>query len=317
MPTALKQYAGAKDDVTMFSVALGGPVVLGLTPQLAKDHVIAQPIAGDPALVHVPNIAPAQTPYVYGVVNGADYLYEHMDGENKTWCAANQDDITGQTYAAGSEYASSKLGFRISKVVDFTVGEADMTGQVQQLKQAGCQIVFYNGVAGASAAAATAADQIGYEPTWITQIPAWGTPYAKSPIVDHMAKNWLMVLVGNVPWDDDSPGQTQLRADMARYLPDPPTHHLQWGYSYGMATAQILEQAIADGDLSHEGIEKAITKIDKLTFDGVIPDCRYGAPKERRPSSTVTIARVDVSAPGYFKTLEAGYDSEIAQRYLP
>jgi hypothetical protein len=77
----------------------------------------------------------------------------------------------------------------------------------------------------------------------------------------------------------------------------------------------VLEAAVANGDLSREGIIEAMNGIETLTFDGLTGDYPYGAPEDRDPPRASTIFSVDPEAPGGLRVLEADVVSEAAENY--
>jgi hypothetical protein len=77
----------------------------------------------------------------------------------------------------------------------------------------------------------------------------------------------------------------------------------------------VLEKAVAMGDLSRDGIIKAMNSIDKLTFGGLTGDYKYGEPADREPPRTTTIYKVDPARPGGLAIVKQGYESDIAEGY--
>jgi ABC-type branched-subunit amino acid transport system substrate-binding protein len=314
VPNTLQGYNGMKDNVSMFSMVLGTAPVAALLPQLKTDQTVAIPISNSSMFVHEPNLVPTQTTYSIGAISAADYLVNKQDAKTKTWCVAQQDDAFGKPLAGASSHAASTLGFTIKTTVKFAVTDTSLTAQIQQLKNAGCQIVFFNGVSGISITAMTAAQQANFTPQWIPTMVSYVPAYASGPLGDYLSKNWIMPFEGGVAWTDPAAGQQKLVKDVAQYAPGTaPSDLIQWGYTDGMATVQILEQAIKDGSLSHAAIVKAVAEIPKLTFNGIIPDYAYGTPATRVPPSTVSLLKVDPSQPAGLGTVESAYSSTAAK----
>lgn len=82
----------------------------------------------------------------------------------------------------------------------------------------------------------------------------------------------------------------------------------------GMAGAGILEQAVANGDLSREGILQASTEAS-IDFEGLSGDYHYGPVDERQPSISNTIFRVNPEVPNGVEAVEVGYESSYASDY--
>lgn len=319
VPLTLQGYNSLKDSTVMQSIVLGTPNVAALLPQLQKDQTVAVPVSNSTAFVHNPNLVPTQTTYGAGLIAAADYVIKKDSAKGKTWCAAQQDDAFGQPLAAAVTYAGQKLGFTVKKTATFAVTDTNLTAQVQQLKNSGCQEVFFNGVSGISQTMMTAAQQANFTPQWIVVQSSYVPAYASSPISSYLSQHWIVPAEGGVAWNDSTPGQKQLVANVKKYAPSAaPTNLIQWGYTCGMATQQVLEQAVKNGDLSHAGVLKALAEVQKLTFNKIIPDYDFGSsPTTRVAPSTVSILKVDPSAPGGLGTLDATFQSSTAAAYQP
>lgn len=319
VPLTLQGYNSLKDTTAMFAMILGTPNVAATLPQLKQDGTVAVPISNSDAFVHLPNLVNTQSTYSNGLISAADYAVNKQGAKDKTWCVAQQDDAFGQPLGAAASYAAKQLGFTIKTTVKFAVTDPNLTAQVQQLKSAGCEEVFFNGVVGVSSAAMTAAEQADFTPQWIVTQASFVPAYASGPIGSYIASHWLIPSEGGVAWNDSAPGQQKLVADVKKYAPTAqPTNLIQWGYTCGMATQQVLEQAVKDGSLTHDGVLKAVSEIKKLAFGGIIPDYDYGtSPETRVAPSTVSLLKVDPSAPGALGTIDATYSSDAAKNYKP
>lgn len=317
VPNTLQGYNGMKDSVSMFSMVLGTAPVAGLLPQLKTDGTVAIPISNSTAFTHQPNLVPTQTTYAVGAISAADYLVNKQNAKGKTWCVAQQDDAFGQPLGAATSYAATQLGFTIKTTVKFAVTDTSLTAQIQALKNAGCEVVFFNGVSGISVTAMTAAQQANFTPQWIPTMVSYVPAYASGPLGDYLAKNWIMPFEGGVAWSEAAAGQQKLVKDVDHYAPGTTASDLiQWGYTDGMATVQVLQQAIKDGSLSRASILKAVSELQKLTFNGIMPDYIYGgSPASRVPPSTVSLLKVDASQPAGLGTIDPAYTSSVAKGY--
>lgn len=104
--------------------------------------------------------------------------------------------------------------------------------------------------------------------------------------------------------------------DLAAYAPDQqPDIYFAFGYGQAMAAAQILEKAVANGDLTPAGVLKASEEITELTFDGLLGDYAYGPVADRNPPRTSTVFAIDPAAPGGLSALEADFASQAAQDF--
>lgn len=78
--------------------------------------------------------------------------------------------------------------------------------------------------------------------------------------------------------------------DIEQYAPDQaPDIYFAFGYAAGMATAQVLNQAVENSedpenpDLSQGAIAEAMASLDVVDTGGVLGDYEYGPADERTP----------------------------------
>ena len=73
------------------------------------------------------------------------------------------------------------------------------------------------------------------------------------------------------------PAAVEYADRVTKYKPDQkPDYYFSFGYFQAQATAQLLEKAVALGSLDRDGIVNAMNSLDKLTFDGLAGDYKYG-----------------------------------------
>jgi ABC-type branched-subunit amino acid transport system substrate-binding protein len=108
----------------------------------------------------------------------------------------------------------------------------------------------------------------------------------------------------------------QMIQDQKQYAPDQkPDHYFGAGYVEAWAIDQVLEQAVKNGDLSKAGIQKALTQVGTLKFDGLASDYKYGkSAKDRSPPRASTIAKVVAGQPIGLEIVAVNYTSEAAKK---
>ncbi len=317
-PTAVQQYQASKADVAMYVQILGTGVVQAILPQLAADKMLAGPASLDSFWVREPDLMPIGGPYQVQVINGMDYAVRELDAKNKTVCALTKDDPYGEAGMEGLEFASEKMGFEIASRATFKQGDADFTAQLNQLQGANCEIVLFVGLPTETSPVLSGAAGRGFAPKWLGQSPTWlsafGNPAAD--LAPYLQANFLLLSEGPQWGDETVPGMKQMLDDMAKFAPDQkPDIYFAFGYSQAWAASQILEKAVADGDLSPAGILQASHEISELTFGGLLGDYAYGEAADRNPPRTSTVFGVDPSVPGALKALDANFSSQAAKDY--
>ncbi len=93
-------------------------------------------------------------------------------------------------------------------------------------------------------------------------------------------------------------GMKNMLDDVARLKPDQqPDYYFAFGYNQANAVVQVLENAVAAGDLSHAGVQRAMEGVGTLRFDGLTGDYAYGKAAERVFPLETTLFKVDPAKP--------------------
>lgn len=320
----IQQYQKDKDAAAMFAIILGTPSVTAIDPQLRADGVTAAPISNDARWIRDPDMAPVEGTFQSATAGLIEYVLKHKSvighggGPNQTFCEMQENDPLGAGFAGGAAYAVGYLHFKVTKKVTFNITDPTMTGQVSDLKSAGCDVVIYEGATGASILAATAAQQLNYNPLWLMPQISYLAQYATSPQASYLAKNWLLWDYG-VAWNDTkAPGQKLLVASLKRYEHNPaPNIIIQWGWQNGIATVDVLKRALKNGDLSRAGILAAASQLKTMTFGGMFPPMFYNNDaSKRRPSPAINVVKVQPGAPTGLVAVQKDYSSNAAQGYI-
>jgi ABC-type branched-subunit amino acid transport system substrate-binding protein len=308
-------YEAIKGDVVMFAQILGTQIVQSLLPKLAADNMVASPASLDSFWVREQQLLPIGGPYQIQAANALTWYVEGGNGgsADSVICALTRDDAYGEAGFEGFEFAAEELGVEIAQRSTFPPANADFTTQIGQLQSAGCEMVFFVAIPSETSPAMQKAAELGYAPLWIGQSPTWVGVLAVSPLAPYLQENFVLVGEG-VEWGDTSvPGMAQMIEDAGDATPD---IYFAFGYNQARAVHQVLEAAVAAGDLSHEGIVAAMNGIEELTFDGLTGDYPYGAPEDRDPPRSSSIFGVDGTKPTGLTLIEGGIVSEAAEAFV-
>jgi ABC-type branched-subunit amino acid transport system substrate-binding protein len=314
--TTAQQYNAVKNDVVMFQQVAGTPMVAALLEQLGIDGMVAVPASADALWVHQPNLAPLGAPYQIQTINGVAWYLTEGGGKGQTVCFAGHSDAAGDTAREGLEWVTRQLGVEIATEARFAASDTEFSAPVQQLQSAGCQVVALFGTPTTAAGVMGTAAQLGFAPKWIGNSPTFISALLKSPVLRYLQANFYLAAEGTAWGDESVPGMAQLVKHIAKYKPDQqPDQAFATGYVEAWAAYQILQAAVAAGDLGHEGIVSAMNGIDELDFGGLSGTYTYGPPENRDPPRTSTIFQVDPAVPGGLKTVASDYQADAATSY--
>ena len=191
-----------------------------------------------------------------------------------------------------------------------------LSAELNQLQGENCEAVALVATPADAAAALGKAAQGNYAPTWLAQSPSWLKVLFAGDLRPYAEANVKLLSEGG-DWGDESiPGMADMIAAMEQHTPEQePDIYFAFGYNQARAVAQVLEAAVENGDLSHEGIIEAMNGIDELTFDGLLGDYGWGAPEDRDPPRASTIFDVDLTTPTGIKANAREYESDAAAEF--
>jgi ABC-type branched-subunit amino acid transport system substrate-binding protein len=315
--TAVQVYNDMKDDVVLVGQLLGTPITNAVLESLKADNIVAAPASLDAFWVREQNLLPIGAPYQIQAINGLDWwLNEGGGSADQVYCTFVQDDPYGEAGQAGAEFAAERLGITIADTATFVSGDTDYSAQIQQLAGSGCEVVFLTALPSTTGAALGAAAGAEFTPQWIAQSPAWINALAESALAPYLEAYFVVVGEGATWGDDSVPGMAGMVANLEEFAPEQdPDYYFAFGYLQAIAVVQVLEEAVANGDLSRDGIITALNGLGETSFDGLSGDYFYGEPADRVPPTENTIFRVNPEVPNGVEAVATGYESPFASEF--
>jgi ABC-type branched-subunit amino acid transport system substrate-binding protein len=314
--TTVQKYNKIKNDVVMFAQVMGTPHNLALLPLLQSDDIVVSPASQDALWVREAHLLPIIEPYQIDVINAVDYWLNEGGGEGKKVGIILQNDVYGEAGLEGLEYAAENMGFDIVAAPRFKLGDGDFTAQINELRSKGAEMVWAVALPSEFVNILGTAARLGFEPQWIAQSPAWVDVIASGDLQPYLEEHVWIAATGPEWGDESVPGMAKMLERVERYRPDQePDYYFSFGYYQAMAVHQVLEEAVARGDLGREGIMAAMNGLDELTFEGIIGDYGYGPPEDRDPSRQSTVFRVNMEKPFGLEALKVNFTSEWAEKY--
>jgi ABC-type branched-subunit amino acid transport system substrate-binding protein len=316
---ALQEYASVKGGTVMLAQLLGTPIVNAVLEQLIDDGVMAAPASLDSFWVREPNLLPVGGPYQIQAINALDWYVDEGGGEGKKVCSLIQDDPYGEAGQAGLEFAADHLDIELADPVRFPAPPApagDFASQIDQLKSAGCGMVFLVATPSSTAPALTKAAQSQFTPQWIGQSPTWIGALGKSALAPYLEAHFLVASEGPNYGDTTVKGMSELIRIKDTYAPSQaPDVYFNFGYLQAKAVTALLEKAVELGDLSHDGILKASEELGKISFDGLSGDYTYGKAEDRVPPTKSSIFKVDPASPTGLSLVKGDVEADFAEDF--
>jgi hypothetical protein len=109
----------------------------------------------------------------------------------------------------------------------------------------------------------------------------------------------------------------EMLENVAKFAADQqPDYYFAFGYTQARIVHQILEKAVADGDLTREGVVKAFEGLRNVNMGGLLNPISYGTKCEDKvPVTASRIWAVDPTAPTGLKPVVDSVDSPALKRF--
>lgn len=313
----VQAYNKIKNDVVMIAQLFGTHTTLAVLPQVNDDKMLVGAGGYDYVFFKEPQLLPVGAPYQIMAVNAIEELVTNRGFKDKAVCALIRDDPYGTAGLEGVEFAAKNLGFKLAAVVRFSAADQDFSGQMAQLKGAGCQLVYVTTIPPQFVRMVGNAVRVNFAPLWLGQFPTWSGVLVDNPAYDYMAKN-LVIASEGPEWGDMSvSGMARMVELQKKFAPEAkPDFFFTIGYKSAQAATEVLEAAVKAGDLSHAGLAKAYAGIAGMSFGGITGDHVYGAPSQRRPPLTSSLFKVNKDKPYGLEALRANFTTDLATKYV-
>jgi ABC-type branched-subunit amino acid transport system substrate-binding protein len=290
---AVQGYREISGDVAFITQLLGTNTVLALADSVERDNITT--LAGTLAasVIEQPSLYVYQTPFALEAVNGIAWAAENEAGEDDQLQLGiiYQGDAFGEEGLAAAQYTADQLSnIDIVASESYAVTDESFTAQVTAMEQAGAEVVYLHATPAQTAGVLGVAAQRNYDALFIGN----SSTYA-SDLVEPLGEllDSYRVVTSTANWGDgEAPAMEELMDAREQHAPDTsPDNWMVTGWISGEVTAQVLEEACEDGDLTREGIATAA--------DGLTVDLELGPPEvllsdSEVPARTAIVNEIDL-----------------------
>ena len=310
----VQKYQQIHGQILMIADSLGTPTTDAILPLADSDHMLISAATLSSALAREKYVVLVGTPYRLQVENAFDYVVNTLKDTKPKTGIIYQNDEYGQDGLQGYKEAITAYGLNDVGQASYAVTDKDFTAQVSQMKQAGAKYVFLSTLPTVTATIVGTAAKLGYFPKFILQSPAWSNLLlGVKALVPLLTKLW--VVGQGATWGDTSkPGMAQLVQDVQKYAPSQkPDGYFEFGYAESYITYAILKKAMANNDLTRDGLFNAFNSLGSVDLGGLYPSVTYGASSNQRvPTRDNVIFQIDPTQPNDVKALTSDFTGTAA-----
>ena len=279
----LEKYEKIRGDVVAISQSTGSPTNVAALDLYKEDSMLVIPLSWYSGW-GIPDfdggvMLEQNTNYCIEALNILDFVNE-MGGT--TIALATFPGDYGQDAAAGVKKAVEFYGMDL--VYD---GEAavipgqDQTPVIQGIVGSGADWTFMTTNPSIGAEILAGAVQSGYQGRFTGSVPTYNFGLLDSP-AGPLYDAVFYQSAYNVGWGTSTPGNDEMMAAMAEAFPDRrPSDSFISGWNEAITMHKVLETAIANGNLTPEGVVVAANSLSDVDFGGSAPNQNYsGTPNE-------------------------------------
>ncbi|HLX56157.1 MAG TPA: ABC transporter substrate-binding protein [Ktedonobacteraceae bacterium] len=313
---AVQLYQKIHNQVLMIADSLGTPPTEAINPFAIRDHMLISAATLASSLARQKYIILVGTPYRLQVENAFDYLVNTLGVKNPATGIIYQNDEYGQDGQTGYKEAVSAYGLNDVAEAPYAVTDTDFTAQVSEMKAKGAKYVFLSTLPLVTATIVGTAAKLGYFPQFILQSPAWANGLLAVPALRPLLTKLWVVGQGATWGDTSKPGMAQLLQDVAKYAPkQQPDGYFEFGYTESYITYAILKKAMANNDLTRDGLFNAFSSLNSVDLGGLYPSVTYGSsPNQRVPTRDSVIFQIDPTQPNDVKALSPDFTGSAAKQ---
>ncbi len=310
----VQKYQQIHNQVLMIADSLGTPTTFAIKPLADADHMLVSAATLSSALAREQYLILVGTPYRLQVENAFDYIVNKLGIKNPATGIIYQNDEYGQDGLTG--YKEAVAAYQLHDVGQATYAATDtsFTAQVSQMKAAGAKYVFLTTIPTATAGIIGTAAALGYFPQFILQSPGWANALlAVTQLRPLLTKLWLVAQ--GATWGDTSvPGMAQMLQDVAKYAPtQQPDGYFEFGYAESYVTYAILKQAMANNDITRDGLYNAFISLKNVSLGGLYPPVTYGTSANQRvPTRDSIVFQIDPTQPNNVRALTPDFTGTAA-----
>jgi ABC-type branched-subunit amino acid transport system substrate-binding protein len=311
----VQKYNQIHNQVAMIADSLGTPTTVAINSLATADHMLVSAATLSSALARDQYLILVGTPYRLQVENAFDYVVNKLGVQNPATGIIYQNDDYGQDGLTGYKEAIAAYHLHDVAEASYAATDTNFVAQVSQMKAAGAKYVFLTTIPTATAGIIGTAYQLGYNPQWILQSPAFALALLAVPALKPLMDRAWVVGQGAAWGDTSVPGMAQLLKDVAKYYPSQkPDGYFEFGYAESMITYAILKKALDNGDITRNGLYNAFTSLHSVDLMGLYPSATYGSsPNQRVPTRDSVVYQIDSTQPAGIRPLTPDFTGSAAK----
>jgi ABC-type branched-subunit amino acid transport system substrate-binding protein len=267
VPTHAQAFNRIKGNIAALSQSLGTAHTNGILRDATSDNILVGPASLGSNWIWDEAAIQVGTSYCAEAMNVVDFAVEQ--GAESIAVVHVPGDY-GDDAMVGARIAAEGHG------IDFTAIETglvnagdDQTAAIRALVQAEPDMVFVATTPLELANVIGGYFAQGQQAQFIGSIPTWNAALLQNEALAQVLEGAYMQATSFPTWDADTPGQAKMREAAGE---QPPNDWFSLGFSSGYILKAILEDAIANDNVTREGIYEAAQSLTGVDSEGTLPE---------------------------------------------
>jgi ABC-type branched-subunit amino acid transport system substrate-binding protein len=258
-------YQEIKGKVLALAQTLGSPTTAAIINDLKTNKIVAAPASWTSAWAFEDVIIESGANYCIESMNALDYAKETW--QPKSVMAVHYPGDYGDDAAAGAKLGAEALGLTFTNVKTDS-GQDKQAGAIDAIVAKKPDVVILTtGPADAALIIGQTAAH-GYTGKFIGTSPTWNPGLLQHPAAAAIKSLYLQTAPWNA-WASDTPGHKAMREAIGTSVTPNDGYTAGWVWSYPLKAA--LEKAVKDGDLTRDGLLKAVKSLSSVDYEGMLP----------------------------------------------
>jgi ABC-type branched-subunit amino acid transport system substrate-binding protein len=288
---AVQAFNELSDDVLFFATVMGTPTTLPLVPISEQaGGVTIFPASLSSELAVNEYTPPIGAPYMVEAHHAVQHALD--DDPDAQLGIVHQLDDYGEDGLNGFRDAAEYHDAEIVAEEGVAPGETDVTATISALQSAGATHVLLSVLPSTSGPVLGTAAQLGYEPIWYGNTPAWIDRFFDPETLPPPVYQNFRWVTGLAMWgDEELDGMEGFLDAYESYGADehPPDFYILASYSQGKLALEAFSRALEQGDVTRDGYHEALRTIEGYDAEGLFPEA---IDLETFPYATLTDTRV-------------------------
>lgn len=300
-------YQEIKPEILALAMSLGSPTTAAIYDDLESNSIVTVPAGWTSNYVFQDPVLEYGTSYCVESMNAVSWATENVVDDPQTIMAVHYPGDYGADAAYGAKIAAEELGAEFTDV-ETAPGQDNQAGAIDAIVSGNPDlVVITTGPTDVAAIIGQAAAQ-GFEGQYVGTSPTWNPGLKDTAAFDAMVAQYHQSRPGETYEEGEGAGYDAVR----EIFGDAGDDGILTGWIPQYAVKAAIEAAIANGDVTREGLLQAATSLESVDYEGMQPEGSGNFAAGEAFPREIVMAKPDAEANSGVTAVSEFIDSDIA-----